>query len=172
MEEILNDIEPFIANINRGIDELSIDRAYLTQMDHVCYRVETEARYGELKERLSQVAIFLSESVVSSRVITTFEFKDPLHVAGWEIPFLELPAPKNGSPYAEGLEHVEFVVRDGDLDAFQAAHPQLADIFSHKGMSKKINPELGLKAAGISVKFHKIPLGEVVRLEKLDAASQ
>ncbi|RYX79448.1 hypothetical protein EON76_01880 [bacterium] len=168
MEEILNGIEPFIANINRGIDTLQINRVYLTQMDHVCYRVETEARYSELKERLSHAAIFLSESVVNDRAITTFEFNEPLHIDGWEIPFLELPAPKDGSPYTEGLEHVEFVVRDGDLDAFQVAHPQLTDSFSRKGMSKKINPELGLKAAGISVKFHKLPLGEVVRLEKLD----
>lgn len=172
MNEVLNGIEPFIADINRGIDELSIDRSYLTMMDHVCYRVESEARYTELKERLSQAAIFLSESIVSNRVITTFEFNDPLRVDGWKIPFLELPAPKEGSPYAEGLEHVEFVVRNGDLDAFQTAHSHLANLFSHKGMSKKINPELGLKAAGISVKFHKLPLGEVVRLEKLEAIEE
>lgn len=37
--------------------------------------------------------------------------------------------------------------------------------YDHKGMSKTVNPELGLKYEGISVKFHEQQLGAVVRIE-------
>lgn len=103
----------------------------------------------------------------NGRPIATFRLSEPLEAGGWRISYLELPAPKLGSEYTEGLEHVEFVVLGGDLDRFRRTHQHLADMFSTKGMDKLVNPELGLKAAGISVKFHRLPLGEVVRLERL-----
>ena len=167
MSDLLQGVESFIAAINRGLDELQVDRSLLTEADHVCYRVETDERYRELFEELRQSAKFLGESMVGGRLIATFQFAEPLAVGGWQISYLELPAPKAGSEYAEGLEHVEFVVLGGNLARFIERHPHLADKFSQKGMSKTLNPELGLKAAGISVKFHKLPLGEVVRLEHL-----
>jgi hypothetical protein len=39
-------------------------------------------------------------------------------------------------------------------------------VFDTKGMSKVINPELGLKTDVLSVKFHEQPLGAVVRIEQ------
>jgi uncharacterized protein len=164
---ILEGVEEFVANIDRGLDELKIDRNFLTEMDHICYRVETDERYRELVEKLGQWAVLLGEHMVSGRLIATFQLNEPLEVGDWRVSYLELPAPKEGSPYAEGLEHAEFVVLGGNLDRFRAQHAHLEDAFSTKGMSKELNPELGLKTAGISVKFHRLPLGEVVRLEKL-----
>ena len=167
MNDIFQGVEDFIANINRGLDELQVDRSFLTEADHICYRVETDERYSELVSELGKSAVLLSESMVGGRPIATFQLEQPLAVGGWQISYLELPAPKAGSEYPEGLEHVEFVVLGGNLERFIGYHAHLADVFSHKGMSKELNPELGLKAAGISVKFHKLPLGEVVRLEQM-----
>lgn len=169
MDSVLQGAESFVGNINRGLDELKIDRSLLVEADHLCYRVETEARYHELLAELSQSAVLLGEQTVNGRPIATFQLSEPLDVGGWRISYLELPAPKPGSEYVEGLEHVEFVVLGGDLDRFKRVHQHLADTFSAKGMNKPVNPELGLKAAGISVKFHRLPLGEVVRLEQLFA---
>lgn len=166
-DSILEGVEDFVANIERGLDALEIDRGLLTEMDHICYRVETDERYRELVENLGQGAVLLGEHMVSGRLIATFQLNDPLEVSDWKISYLELPAPKEGSPYAEGLEHAEFVVLGGNLDRFRAQHAHLEEVFATKGMSKEINPELGLKAAGTSVKFHKLPLGEVVRIEEL-----
>jgi len=131
-------------------------------MDHLCYRVETQERYTELKNQFSEVAELIGENLISERNISTFEFENYLQADGWTIPYLELPAPKEGSPYAEGLEHVELVVI-GDLEKFAQRHNTLP--FDRTGMGKAINPELGLKAGGISVKFHEQPLGAVVRIE-------
>jgi predicted metalloenzyme YecM len=163
MKKLIGDYESFVDNVNRGLSECGIDRGELAMMDHICYRVETIERYDEMKRKLGEVARLLGESEVSGRLIATYECDVPLETGGWIIPCIELPQPKESSPYPEGLEHVELVTVSG-LDLFEAKHSDLP--FDHAGMSKTINPELGLKHAGISVKFHEQPLGAVVRIEK------
>lgn len=162
MSDILSSYAEFIENITRGLTELGIGRDELAMMDHVCYRVETEQRYQELLSEFAKRAILLSETEVSGRMIATFELNEYLNAGGWTVPYLELPAPKDGSPYLEGFEHAELIVIGG-LDRFIERHPDLK--FSTKGMGKILNPEAGLKAAGISVKFHEQPLGAVARIE-------
>lgn len=163
MKDILGDYEAFIKAIAAGLDELGIKREELVLMDHVCYRVETESHYQELKKQLQGKAELVAENQVNGREITTFEFEEPLRVAGWTVPYLELPAPKASSPYKDGLEHVELVTV-GSLDKFLQRHDDLP--FSLEGMSKLINPEATLKTDKISVKFHEQSLGAVARIEK------
>jgi len=168
MKELMGDYEAFILNISNELPKVGIDRSELAMMDHVCYRVATNERYQTLKKVFSDRAVFLGEAEVSGRNIATFELEDYLRVDGWVVPYLELPEPKEGSPYQEGLEHAELVVIGG-LERFLARHNILD--FDHKGMGKKINPELGLKTATMSVKFHEQPLGAVVRIENRLAQS-
>ena len=163
MKELIGDYEQFVANINWGLYELGIETTDLVMMDHLCYRVETERRYHELRRQIGRTATLLGETEVSGRLIAVFDFPEPLEVGGWRIPSLELPQPKQRSPYHEGLEHAEFVTV-GSLDWFQGKYEHLP--FTHNGMNKKLNPEIGLRHAGISVKFHEQPLGAVVRTEK------
>ncbi len=167
IEHVTDSVGPFVVNINRGLDELNINRSLLVEMDHVCYRVETTERYRELLDKIGKMALLLGENMVGGRPIATFRLHQPVETGGWNISYLELPAPKAGSPYEEGLEHAEFVVLGGNLEYFQSQHPHLQESFSYKGMEKPLNPELGLKAAGISVKFHELALGKVVRLENI-----
>lgn len=162
MNNILGDYESFIRTLSQGLKERGITRDELSMMDHICYRVETLERYSELLRLFQPEAVLLGEQEVGGRMIATLEFKKYLRVDDWTIPYLELPAPKEGSPYSEGLEHVELVVI-GSLDHFIDRHSDLS--FSLKGMSKKINPEAGLKDGAFSVKFHEQQLGAVVRIE-------
>jgi predicted metalloenzyme YecM len=159
----LGSVGAFVETINNGLKQSGISPDELSMMDHICYRVETYLRYNEMIGRIGQKALLLDESEVSGRLIATFEFPEPLEVGGWRIPYFELPQPKDGSPYPEGLEHAEFVVIGG-LDRFARNHSDLP--FDGRGMSKLINPELGLKYAGMSVKFHEQQLGAVVRIEQ------
>jgi uncharacterized protein len=163
MKKIIGDYESFIGGIGDGLAAAGIDRSELAMMDHICYRVETQDRYDELLGILSAAAILLGEAIVSGRNIATFELYDYIKVDGWTVPYLELPEPKDSSPYPEGLEHAELVVLGG-LDRFAERHADLD--FDTKGMAKDINPELGLKTDMLSVKFHEQPLGAVVRIEK------
>ena len=163
LDALLGDTSAFIRAISDGVERCGISRGELAAMDHVCYRVETSERYREMLEHLKGFGTLLGENEVNGRMIATFELDEYLHEAGWTVPYVELPAPKPGSAYAEGLEHAELVVV-GSLDRFMARHNDLP--FSGGGLSKIINPEAGLKAEGISVKFHEQQLGAVVRIEK------
>jgi predicted metalloenzyme YecM len=167
MKELIGDYEIFIQNISDGLERCGIPRSELTMMDHICYRVETNERYKEMMTELRAYGTMIGENEVSGRLIATFELNTYIHVGGWVVPYIELPAPKEGSFYAEGLEHAELVVA-GSLERFLEHHTDLA--FGSGGMNKIINPEAGLKADGISVKFHEQQLGAVVRIEKAFAA--
>ena len=170
MTNVVKGIDAFVANINRGLEEAEIDLSMLKEMDHICYRVETEQRYEELRRELLRATRLVAPvgvpSMINGRPIATFQFREPVISGGWDISYLELPAPKEGSPYTEGLEHAEFVVRGGDLVAFREQHPHLAHFFRDGGMNKSLNPELGLREFGMSVKFHELALGKVVRIEQ------
>lgn len=163
MHKILGDCERFISRTSRGLSLIGIDRSELAMMDHLCYRVETDGRYEEMFQRLTEIASHLGSASINGRTIATFELHDYLEVDGWIVPCIELPAPKEESPYPEGLEHAEFVIIGG-LERFAEKHAQLP--FNRKGMLKDLNPELGLKVNGLSVKFHEQPLGAVVRIEQ------
>jgi predicted metalloenzyme YecM len=163
VREIIGDYVGFLQYVDDGLEQLGIERDEISMIDHICYRVESEERYKEMRERCTEIGTLVGESDINGRLIATFEFNEYLTAAGWTVPYLELPAPKAGSPYKEGLEHAEMVVV-GSLDQFAKRHADLA--FTSAGMGKSINPELGLKQDGLSVKFHEQQLGAVVRIEK------
>jgi uncharacterized protein len=161
-KDILGDYEAFMTSLSDGLERLGIERDQLAMMDHLCYRVESQEGYRRMMGKAAEIATLLGETEVNGRLIATFEFDSYLTACGWTVPYLEIPEPKEGSHYPEGLEHAEFVVI-GSLKRFLDRHDDLP--FSDTGMGKAINPEAGLKAEGISVKFHEQPLGAVVRIE-------
>lgn len=141
------------------------------ECDHICYRVATTDRYQELKELISNFAELLSETMIAGRPICIFLLKEPYIYQGRSIHCLELPAPKQGSSYAEGWEHAEFVIPHHDnapfkstLEKFMHAHPSLA--FDTRAVDKKLNPEIGLKIPPYQIKFHVRDIRDVIELEK------
>ncbi len=117
-----------------------------------------------MKRALGEIAVLCGESKVQGRDIAIYELHDYIHSHGWVIPYIELPAPKEGSPYAEGLEHAEFVVV-GSLARFHQKYQHLP--FETKSMDRGLNPELGLKTDRAAMKFHKLQIGAVVDIESL-----
>ncbi len=142
------------------------------QLDHICYRVETVERYEKLKAQLLKTNELLVESPINGRRIATFRMAAPFCFGEREIGLLELPEPKTGSPYPEGWEHVEFVT-DRPLEAFagwMVEHLGVADKdIDRSGINKLLNADLRLRLpGGLSVKFHELPLDEVIRIELAD----
>jgi len=163
IHELIGDPAAFIHSVSDGLTKIGIDRAELALMDHICYRVETRARYLELRDALGSLATLLGESIVANRPIAIYEFTDYPSADGWVVPYLELPAPKEGFFFPEGLEHAELVVV-GALDRFAHRHADLP--FDTRGMDKLLNPELSYRTSDLAVKFHEQPLGAVVRAEQ------
>ena len=138
------------------------------EWDHICLRVENWDQYKEQKEAFSQVGLLLSEALVGGRPIATYKLREPLSFLRHRIPCVEIPAPKAGSSYAFGWEHVECVVEE-DLEAFAARHTEL--IFDKRALKKSLNPELVWKLpSGLSVKFHRQSLEEVIKIENSHSA--
>ncbi|WP_273447539.1 VOC family protein [Neolewinella agarilytica] len=157
LEKLLNHLEP-----TPGF----LDQLFL---DHLCYRVETVDSYVRLRDGLTTENELLVEGLIGGRRISTFKMKTPFLFRGREIPLLELPEPKDGSFYAEGWEHVEFVT-DRPLTDF--ANWLVAELgivpkaIDRSGMNKARNADLRLRLPdGLSVKFHEQSLEAVIREE-------
>ena len=162
MNDIIGDYATKIAAINKGLAEAGIEKNELALLDHLGYRTETLEEYADVLEKFRPLGKDLGEIEVEGRPISVIALDQPIEAGGWVVPFLEVIAPKEGSPYSSGLEHAEFVtVRL--LGDFEARHSELP--FKRDAMSRKINPELKYRESGISVKFHRMSIGTVVELE-------
>ena len=188
------------------------------EADHVCWRTETweeyEALVGSLKQQQQQqqdsVCKLLIESNIGGRPIATASLHEAIIVPSRatatasistksnsrSIQVIEIPAPKEGSFYKRGLEHVEFVIGDSTtsssttftsnnkdaltpkndhrhqsiLEDFMKEYPSIP--WNTKAKSKNVNPDISLKVylkkdfGQCSVKFHLMPLAEVIAYEK------
>lgn len=154
------------------LDKYNIDvRAKGWQVDHVCWRCSTMKEYVRACIQFKEIGSEkLVEGIIGNRPITTYRFAEPLKAAGFEIECIEIPAPKEGSYYASGLEHCEFVITQDDndmlssrpLDELKKEYPNVK--FKHN--KKNINGDLTLKFDdGTSAKFHSQPLSKVIKFE-------
>ncbi len=132
-------------------------------LDHLCYRVGTTERYALLRDALCADGELLAETMIGGRPIATFRLRTPIIHDQRAIHLVELPAPKPGSPYAEGWEHAEFVV-DEDLLSFTQRYPQVN--WDLSDLDKPVNADVRLRLGDISMKFHRMALDEVIRREQ------
>ena len=163
MNEIIGNYEDAVLGAEALLREHGISPDDLVQCDTICYRVETNERYDELRQELARVAMLLNEVEVNGRLIAAFALTEPLAAGDWhDISYIELPQPKPGSRYPEGIDHVQFVTRL-PLGKFQATYPDIP--FEEKGLASRLNPLLKLEGDTISVKFHDKHMGSVTELE-------
>ena len=162
-------INPIISLLGNPAPFLDKIFAYLAQkgintdayfLDHICYRVETTERYNTLKINLSNKGELLTESQIGGRTIASFKLNEPYIYKDRKIEVVELPAPKEGSFYKEGFEHIEFVIAMPFVD-FMNQYPQLT--FITKDLKKKVNKGITLKEKDFSIKFHHHSLEYVIR---------
>lgn len=165
MEDIyslLGDIDGFLDKVLTALADDGIDVSD-SEMDHICYRVETQERYEAVKDELSELGELLSEAVINGRPIATFKLAEPIVYKDREIYCVEVPSPKKNYKYPEGLEHAEFVIGES-FGYFIATHPKVK--FDAKDIAKANNPDIKIEYKGFSVKFHRESLEEVIKHEK------
>ena len=148
----------FISNIFSRLEENKIDVSNY-QLDHICYRVETWERYLQLTKVLANKGELLAETMIGGRPIASFLLEKPFFYKNRSINCIELPSPKEGSPYREGFEHVEFVI-DLPFEEFIQKYPSLN--FKTKGMNKAVNADISIKFPEGVVKFHHHTLEYVI----------
>jgi predicted metalloenzyme YecM len=162
LKDIIGDYDKFLEDIFFMINDIDLD-VEKYELDHVCYRVESNTQYKEKKDELINFGELLIESIVNGRSISTFKLFEPIVFGTRKIYLLELPAPKSGHSYKAGLEHVEFVTKD-PLIKIVSRYPQFA--FETFGIHKKINADITLKLGDYCMRFHNQSLEDVIKLEK------
>lgn len=159
IQQLLGNSTPFLDRLFQYLSTKNIDvKSY--ELDHICYRVATIERYQYLKKELACLGELLIESQIGGRAIASFKLAQPISYKNRKIEVVELPAPKAGSFYKEGFEHVEFVITE-PFDTFMIAHPHLD--FITKDLKKSVNQGITLKETDFSVKFHHHTLEYVIR---------
>jgi 7,8-dihydro-6-hydroxymethylpterin-pyrophosphokinase/predicted metalloenzyme YecM len=167
VEEVLPSPKPFLEKFFAALPP----SLHHFPVDHVCYRVEKLEDYEKFRDDLLAAGHqLLTESPVGGRPIATFRLLTPIRYGGQAIWLLELPAPKPESPYPAGYEHAEMLTGQS-LGTFTKwllqQTPYSIDDLDHSGMNKKINADLRIRLGeGLSVKFHEMPLDEVIRMEQ------
>ena len=159
---IIGDHTQFLDDILIRVANEGFDFDDFAQLDHMCYRTASAENYANKKRELADVAQLLGEAMIGGRPISTFRLHEPVRHTGWRIDAIELPSPKQGSDYKEGLEHVEFVLYD-DIPTFLEKYEGMP--FDLRSADRGINPEIGLSLGELSVKFHLLSLPTVVFLE-------
>ena len=100
MRNIIGNYEQAVVNAEALLRDYSILPTDIVQCDTICYRVETNERYAELKEQLGHVALLLNEVEINGRLIASFALSEPLEAGSQHfISYIELPQPKAGSDY-------------------------------------------------------------------------
>lgn len=154
--------EEFLAGLRAELDDRGVHWPDHWDVDHLCYRVESESSYLEMKALLAGLGALLAESEVNGRLIATYRLHRPLEQGDWRVDLVELPAPKPFKITAEGFEHIE-VVADEPFETTQRRW--LDSDFDHGGLKKILNAELELRLGARALKFHQLSLESVLRLE-------
>lgn len=131
-------------------------------IDHLCFRVESEEEYQRVKKEFSSLGNLLVESPVAGRLISTFQLDQPLEFDQWRIDLIELPAPKPGKNVKQGFEHIEVVC---DIPFINVKQLYSQAQFSSKALTKRFNAELEMSLEAGQIKFHQLSLLSVIELE-------
>lgn len=134
-------------------------------IDHVCYRTQSQSEYAQMKEAFSTFAHLLIESEVNGRPISTFQLKEPAWFLNRRIDLVELPAPKPDKATPSGFEHIE-IVCDENLSALQDQMVANNLKVEARGLQKDFNQELEVTLGVENIKFHNLSLKSVIELEK------
>ena len=181
---LLEQVPKFLEAVQARLFENHLDVCQY-YADHICWRTEAFEEYSELVSTLrsSEDWTLLIESEIGGRPIATFQWKEGIPFGDRLVDIFEIPAPKDGSPYKTGLEHVEYVICGDNskpsspqndnthqkiLNEFMARFPSFE--WNTKAKDKETNPDVSTKIelsdfGTCSVKFHLMPLAEVIKYE-------
>lgn len=109
--ELPNAAAAFAGALVRDLEAAGLGATY-SEVDHICYRVADLDAYEAYKRALTSMGSLLSEAFINGRPIASYKLARAIDLGdGRAVSVIELPAPKPGTTYAEGFEHIEVVTR-------------------------------------------------------------
>ncbi len=137
-------------------------------IDHICYRCISDEQYDSMKDVLSEHSQLLDESEIWWRRVSIRKLSEPFQTLWWDIPCVELSAPKSNNTHPEWREHIEIVVED--LEVFYEQYRKL--ITETKWFTKMRNRDLEIEFPDsrpwwqLAVKFHEKSIEDILLEEK------
>lgn len=161
--EFHSQADTFLKNLFSELNAARIEIKNHWDIDHLCYRSDTEENYTLLKKSFAAFSELLIESMVGGRLIATYKLHRPVKFNDYRIDVVELPAPKKGKTVALGFEHVEVVC--------DIPFSELKEKYSHLnldlgGLQKNFNREFEIILGTRNLKFHHSSLASVINIEK------
>lgn len=163
LTDVIGDYTTFLEDVLDAVEAEGFDINDFSQIDHICYRTSSTENYHEMQFSLEAVANLVGETSVNGRPISTYRLIEPIYHDIWRIDAIELPAPKPGKHYDEGLEHIELVIFD-DMQTFLSKYD--GKPFDLHAADRGINPEISLSLGSYKVKFHLLSLPAVLYIEQ------
>jgi len=114
LEETIGDYNVFVLTGLQHLAQVGIDIQGMP-IDHIAYRVADINTFDSKKIALLRLSKAWAENEHNGRLIAKFVLRDPIVIDDRQISLIELPSPKPGIHYNNGLEHFE-VVTDDNLD--------------------------------------------------------
>lgn len=168
MTELLGDYAGYVTRAEAVVAQF-VEPYELVQCDMLNYETPTNERYDEIKAALLKSANLLSEIEHGGRLISIFHMAPPLRAGDRYVPYVELLQPKPTRQNIDGIDSVFFVTNVA-IDAFLAAHPEIAKQADAKGLGNAANPYVELKGEidgeKWAVKLHDRNMGVVLDVEK------
>lgn len=162
---MIGDSTEFVLNLLAELEKTNINFSNFL-IDHICYRVSNYRNYSQKKQQLAKLGHMLTETEVNGRPIACFKLHQPIVInyksQSFEIPLIELPAPKKAKVSIDGLEHFEMAT-SFHPQKMQLQYPRLT--WNTSGMNKVFNPEIELEFSSGAVKFHQQSLEQVITTE-------
>jgi len=161
LTEVIGDYQSFVSDTLKSAIYAGIDlRDY--PIDHLCFRTQTVEDYQRTKPLIQNFSKGILENLHHGRPVTKFLLSQPIIIGEYEIPVIEMPVPRPGQVIQTGLEHLEMVVGDD----YEIIKERYNGLWSGADDSGEFNQPMFITFEnGHSIKFHKLPISEVIRLE-------
>jgi predicted metalloenzyme YecM len=153
---MLNNYNEFVGQVIQDINDIGIDISNY-ELDHIAYTASTKAEYEELRSQILKLGELTGEDLVGGRRVGVMKLNKPLVYEGRLIPGFELIEPVEGVLTESHLDHIEFVVPEGNAELMKKYPEVRWDISS---LNRPEYPHLKVK--GVKVKFHELSIFDTI----------
>jgi len=153
---MLNNYSEFVGQVIQDINEIGINISNY-ELDHIAYTVSTKAEYEELRSQILKLGELTGEDLVGGRRVGVVKLDRPLIYKEKLIPGFELIEPVEGVSTESCLDHIEFVVPEGNEELMKK-YPEVQ--WDTTSLNRPEYPHL--KVEGIKVKFHELSIFDTI----------
>jgi predicted metalloenzyme YecM len=153
---MLDNYKEFLDQVFADIAQVGIDVSHF-ELDHIAYTTSSKTEYEELRSKVLKLGELVGEDLVGNRRVGVIKLNQPLLYENRLIPGFELIEPVDGVSTESRLDHIEFVVPQGNNELIKQ-YPEVS--WNTSSMTRLEYPHL--KVNGLKVKFHELSIFDTI----------